>query len=225
MAFNLGPQSRWLEIVGVVGDIKHQGLETESNPEAYLPYTQPTFGWLAARMTVAVRTTDNIPAVASLLRSAVSEIDSRQPIGTVVGMDDAIADSLGSRRLTLLLLSTFAGVALLQTAAGLYGLMAYVVAQRTREIGVRMALGATRRTVIGMIARQAGIWTLAGMAIGLLGASALARYVSALLFGISAADPVIYAVVCAMLLLVAGAAVAIPGWHATRIEPLSALRD
>jgi putative ABC transport system permease protein len=143
----------------------------------------------------------------------------------MVRMDDTIAESIGSRRLTLLLLSGFAGVALLLTAAGLYGLMAYVVAQRTREIGVRMALGASRRTVLGLVVRQAGAWTLAGMALGLLGAAALARYVSTLLFGVSAGDPAIYASVCAVLALVALAAVSVPSWRATRIEPLAALRE
>jgi ABC-type antimicrobial peptide transport system permease subunit len=140
-------------------------------------------------------------------------------------MDHTIAESIGSRRLTLQLLSGFAVVALLLTAAGLYGLMAYVVAQRTREIGVRMALGASRRTVLGLIMRQAGAWTLVGMGLGLLAASALARYVSTLLFGVSASDPAIYAAVCLVLALVAFAAVSVPSWRATRIEPLAALRE
>jgi putative ABC transport system permease protein len=225
MAFNLGPDARWLEIVGVVGDIKHQGLETDANPEAYLPYRQPTFAWATKRMTIVLRVTDGAGAVASLLRSAVTQTDPLQPLGTVVRMDDTIAESIGSRRLTLLLLSGFAAVALLLTAAGLYGLMAYVVAQRTREIGVRMALGASRRTVLGLVVRQAGAWTVAGMALGLLGAAALARYVSTLLFGVSAGDPAIYASVCGVLALVALAAVSVPSWRATRIEPLRALRE
>jgi putative ABC transport system permease protein len=103
--------------------------------------------------------------------------------------------------------------------------MAYVVAQRTREIGVRMALGASRGTVLRLIMRQAGTWTLVGMGLGLLGASALARYVSALLFGVSASDPAIYGAVCVVLALVAFAAVSVPSWRATRIEPLAALRE
>jgi ABC-type antimicrobial peptide transport system permease subunit len=114
-------------------------------------------------MNIVVRVKDDVPAVASLLRSAVAQSDPQQPIGAVARMDDTIAQSIGPRRLTLLLLSGFAVVALLLTAAGLYGLMAYVVAQRTREIGVRMALGASRGTVLGLIMRQAGAWTLVGM--------------------------------------------------------------
>jgi putative ABC transport system permease protein len=225
MAFNLGPQARWLEIVGIVGDIKHQGLEADANPEAYLPYLQPTFGSMTRRMNIVVRVRDDVATVASLLRGTVAQSDPQQPIGAVTRMDDTIAESIGSRRLTLLLLSGFAVVALLLTAAGLYGLMAYVVAQRTREIGVRMALGASRGTVLRLIMRQAGMWTLVGMGLGLLGASALARYVSALLFGVSASDPAIYGAVCVVLALVAFAAVLVPSWRATRIEPLAALRE
>jgi putative ABC transport system permease protein len=225
MAFNLGPEARWLEIVGVVGDIKHQGLEADANPEAYLPFLQPTFSSYARRMSVVVRTTGDVPAIASLLRSAVAQTDPQQPVGAVARMEDTIAASIGSRRLTLLLLSAFAVMALLLTAAGLYGLMAYVVAQRTREIGVRMALGASRGTVLGLVMRQAGAWTLVGMGLGLLGAAALARSVSTLLFGVSASDPAIYAAVCLVLALVALAAVSVPSWRATRIEPLAALRE
>lgn len=118
---------------------------------------------MTRRMNIVVRVKDDVPAVASLLRSAVAQSDPQQPIGAVARMDDTIAQSIGPRRLTLLLLSGFAVVALLLTAAGLYGLMAYVVAQRTREIGVRMALGASRGTVLGLIMRQAGAWTLVGM--------------------------------------------------------------
>jgi predicted permease len=224
MAFNLGPAARWLDIVGVVGDVKHQGLEAEANPEAYLPYGQPTFGWLARRMDLVVRADAGVGAVAALLHSAVSQTDRQQPLGAIVRMDDTIAESVGSRRLTLLLLAGFAAMALLLTGAGLYGLMAFVVAQRTREIGVRMALGASRREVLALVLRQAAGWIAAGTALGLIGASGLARSVSALLFGVSAADPAVYAVVCVASTLVALAAVWAPSWRATRIEPLAALR-
>jgi len=159
------------------------------------------------------------------LRTAVASIDPQLPIGLVRPMDDLIGDSIAPRRLNFVLVSAFAFVALVLTAAGLYGVMAYVVAQRTREIGVRMALGATRKQVLAMMFRQAGTMTAIGIGLGVAGALLLTRSMRSLLFGVSAADPMVHLGVSALLAAVAIVAVAVPSSRATRIDPLLALRD
>jgi putative ABC transport system permease protein len=223
IGFNIGPEPRLREIVGIVGDIKHAGLDADSNPEAYLPHLQTNF-FSPASMNVVVRSASGAAIVAPLLRAAVAELDKDQPLGVIRSLDDLIAGSVAPRRLNLVLLVGFAAVALTLTAFGLYGVMAYLVAQRTREIGVRMALGATRSSVLQLVLRQAGVMALAGIAIGLVGALALTRFLATLLFGVSTTDPIVYAAVAALLSVVALLAVAIPSARATRVDPLSALR-
>ena len=225
---SLGAPVRWMEIVGIVGDIRHEGLDAEANPEAYMPYRQPfiSLGTALVRgMTIVVRTSSDVAAMAPLVRTAVAGVDDQQPMGLMRPMDALIAQSVAPRRLNLLLLSAFALAAVALTASGLYGVMAYLVSQRTREIGVRMALGASRASVLALILRQAGTMTLAGIGIGLLGAYALAQYLASLLFGVSASDPTVYAAVSVFLALVAFAAIVIPSSRATRVDPLAALRQ
>jgi putative ABC transport system permease protein len=217
-------EPRWMEIVGIVGDVKHAGLELDTDPEAYLPYRQPPFPGLAQRLTVVVRTNASLATMAPMLKNAVTELDRNQPIGTVSSMEDLIAASVAPRRLNLWLVVAFAIVALVLTAAGLYGVMSFLVAQRTREIGVRMALGATRSSVLHLVLRQAGVMAAAGIAIGLVGALALTRFLATLLFGVSTTDPIVYASVAVLLGIVALLAVAIPSARATRVDPLTALR-
>jgi putative ABC transport system permease protein len=176
-------------------------------------------------VTLALRSASDVAVNASVIRSAVSSIDPQLAIGTVRTMQGVIDDSVAPRRLNFVLVSTFAFVALALTCAGLYGVMSYTVAQRTKEIGVRMALGATRRQVLAMIFRQAGSMTIAGIGAGLAGALALSRSISSLLFAISADDPVILGTVSVLLAAVTLVAVAVPATRATRIDPLAALRD
>jgi putative ABC transport system permease protein len=222
---SFGAEPRWIEIVGIVGDVKHAGLELDTDPEAYLPYRQPPFPGMAQRLAVVVRTHAALATTAPMLRGAVSELDRNQPIGTVSAMEDLIAASVAPRRLNLWLVGAFAVVALVLTAAGLYGVMSYLVAQRTREIGVRMALGASRAGVLVLMLRQAGTMMVVGIGIGLVGALALTRSLASLLFGVSATDPFVYIGVSAVLALVAMAAVAVPSSRATRVDPLLALRE
>jgi putative ABC transport system permease protein len=219
------PKPRWLEIVGIVGDVKSKALDVDPEPEAYLSYWQKAVVESTRAMTVVVRTTAQVDAAAPLLRTAVAELDRDQPIGPVRPMDDLVAESLAPARLNLWLLVAFAVVALVLTAEGLYGVMAYLVTQRSHEIGIRMALGASRSAVLRMMLRDAGTMTLAGIAIGIGGALMLSRSLAALLFGVSATDPIVYAGVSALLALVALAAVLVPSSRATRVDPLSALRE
>jgi putative ABC transport system permease protein len=225
---SVGDPQRWREIVGVVGDVKHEGLDSETTPEVYMPYLQEFTALglgLVRGLSLVVRTSSDGAAAAPLIRSAVASVDDEQPVTLIRPMDDLIAQSVAPRRLNLLLLSVFAALAVVLTAAGLYGVMAYLVAQRTREIGVRMALGATPSSVLGLVLRQAGVMTVAGIVIGLAGAYLVARSLASLLFRVSAADPTVYAAVSALLALVAVLAVVIPCLRATRVDPLTALRE
>src|SRR5206468_1934342 len=187
-------------------------------------YLQREYAAHARGMTVVVRTRADAASIAPLLRAAVSELDKDQPVGAVRTMGDLIDDSVAPRRLNLLLLAAFAGIALVLTAEGLYGVMAYIVTQRTHEIGIRVALGASRENVLGLIFRQAGVLLAAGIALGLAGALALTRFLATLLFGVSPADPVVYLTVAALLAAVGCLAVAVPSLRASRVDPLDALR-
>jgi putative ABC transport system permease protein len=225
---SLGAEADWMEVVGVVGDVKHSGLDVEIEPEAYIPHRQnfTSLGnGFARAMSIVIRTTSDAVSTASALRAVVHGIDPLQPLGLVRSMDDMIAASVAPQRLNLVLVSAFAVVALVLTAAGLYGVMSYLVTQRTREIGVRMALGATRGQVVGLVIQQAGKMTLVGIVCGIAGALVVTRSMTSLLFGISAANPLVYAGVTVLLALVALAAVAVPSTRATRVDPLVALRD
>ena len=225
---SLGDPRRWREIVGIIGDIKHEGLDAEAEPEVYMPIQQEFIALgtaLVRGLSVVVRASGDVAAVAPVLRSAVAAVDEQQPVGTIQPMDDLIAQSVAPRRFNLLLLSVFAFVAVVLTAVGLYGVMAYLVAQRTREIGVRMALGATPSSVLGLVLRQVGSMTAAGILIGLAGAYLFARYLTSLLFQVSASDPGVYAAVSLLLGAVAFLAIVIPCSRATRVDPLTALRE
>ena len=226
---SLGTPAAWREIVGVVGDIKQLALDSDAEPEAFIPHRQKFTalgtGFERATTTLVVRSSADAVAVAPRVRAAVAEVDPQQPLGAIRSMDALIADSVAPRRLNFVLVSTFASLALVLSATGLYGVMAYLVAQRTREIGVRMALGATPQHVLRMVMRQAGAMTAAGIAAGIVGALLMTRSMTSMLFGISPADPRVYAGVSMLLALVALVASAIPSSRATRVDPITALRS
>src|SRR5262249_5766899 len=146
---------------------------------------------LPRSLSVVVRTSAELSVLAPMLRAAVAQVDDQQPLGQIRAMDDLIAQSVAPRRLNLLLIAGFAVVAVSLTAAGLYGVMAYVVVLRTREIGVRMALGATTAGVLALVLRQAGTIAAAGIVVGLAGSYAVGRFAASLLFGVSAFDPAV----------------------------------
>jgi predicted lysophospholipase L1 biosynthesis ABC-type transport system permease subunit len=211
--------------VGVVGDVKHRGLEAASNPEAYLSYLQTHFVDQARRMTLVLRGEGSAMAVAAAMRQAVSGVDPEQPIGPVRLMDDLIAESVAPRRLNLWLLGSFALLALVLTGEGLYGVMSYLVAQRAREIGVRVALGARPAHVVALIVRQMGGMALLGTALGILLALGLSGLLESLVFGIKPTEPTVYAATSAILLVVALGAVLLPVRRALRVDPATALRQ
>jgi predicted permease len=225
---SLGSPTRWMQIVGVAGSVHHDGLESEPVPEAYIPQLQG-FNALgdgfSRNMMVLMRTSADPSTAASFIKTAVKEIDPEQPVGSIQSMDAMIDESVAPRRLNLILMSAFALLAVTLTAAGLYGVMSFLVIQRTREIGVRVALGATRLQILGMIFKQAGVVTGAGLVIGFGGSLLLTKWMTSMLFGVSRTSPAIYAAVCLLLALVAVIAVAIPSRRATQVDPLAALRD
>jgi putative ABC transport system permease protein len=216
------------EIVGIVGDTRYEGLDAEAEPAAFVPQHQRFLNLgtgFERTMTLVVRTGGDAAGLAPIIRTSVAGVDAQLPIGLVRPMGVLIDESIAPRRLNFILVSAFACVALVLTAAGLYGVMSYLVAQRTREIGVRMALGASRTSVLALMLRQAGTMMILGLGIGLAGALALTRSLASLLFGVTASDPAVYAAVSLLLSAVALLAVAIPSSRATRVDPIAALRD
>ncbi|HYN85040.1 MAG TPA: ABC transporter permease [Pyrinomonadaceae bacterium] len=214
------PESPWRTVVGVVGDVRHYGLETAANMQFYVPYRQvPT-----QVMTFALRAKDNPAALASSAREAVWAVDKDQPVYNVATMEELVAKSVAQRRFTLLLLGLFACVAVFLASVGIYGVMSYTVAQRTHEIGVRMALGAQPRDVLRLVVGKGLALALAGVGVGLVGALLLTRAIASLLYGVSATDVTVFAGVPVLLALVALAATYVPARRATKVDPMVALR-
>ncbi len=212
-------------IIGVVGSVRQAGLDREPLPEIYFPHLMPgAEGWLGDA-TLVVRTSVPPESAASGVREAVKSVDPGLPLFQVMSMEDVISESLASRRLNLWLLAIFAGMALVLSAAGLYGVISYLVAQRTREIGVRIALGAQTRDVLRLIMGQGAGLTAAGIVLGLLGALAFTRVLESLLYGVSARDPLTFASIAALLALVALAATWLPARRAARVDPMVAIRN
>jgi predicted permease len=209
-----------LEIVGVVADVHERGLGSEAETELYLP----TNLFLPQRASLIVRTDGDPSRFVNAIRSQVLAIDPDQPVSGVKTMDEVFEASLGPRRLTLLLLGVFAGVAVLLALVGLCGVISYSVAQRTREVGIRRALGAQQSDILRLIVGQGLGLTLAGVAIGIGGAFALTRVMKGLLFGVTATDPATFVAATGLFLVVALAASYLPARRATRIDPMAALR-
>ncbi|MBV9146327.1 MAG: ABC transporter permease, partial [Acidobacteria bacterium] len=207
-------------VVGVVGDVRSTVLNQES-PALYYPT-----GWrVFPTMDVVVRTNGSPEALLPGIRQKVRELDSELALANIRSLDDWVSNSAAQPRLNSVLLGIFAAVALLIAAIGIYGVLAYSVSQRTREIGLRMALGATPGTVLKLIVGEGMLVVGAALIFGLLGAVALTRTVSTLLYGVTMRDPVTYAGVSLMLALVSLAACIIPARRAARVDPMLALRN
>ncbi|HWS88053.1 MAG TPA: ABC transporter permease [Pyrinomonadaceae bacterium] len=211
----------WCQVVGLVKDVRQVELATESRPQMYFNYEQA--GFFAPRYLV-VKTEGDPLALAPTVRKTVWEVDRDQPVSDVNTMEGVLSESLAWQRFSTLLLGVFAGVALLLAAVGIYGVMSYTVAQRTREIGIRMALGAQRWDVLKLAVGQGLRLVAIGVVIGLALALALARVMSSLLFGISATDPATLVTISLILVAVALLASYIPARRAAKVDPLIALR-
>jgi putative ABC transport system permease protein len=209
------------EIVGVVRDVRHEGLETEPQPEMYVPDRQRP----EREMNLVVRAAGDPTNLAAAVRNAVYAIDPDQPVANVKPMSSLLADSVAKPRFNYLLLTLFAAVALTLTVTGVYGVASYAVARRTREMGIRLALGAQGLDVLKLVIGEGMKPVIAGLGLGLAGSYALTRVMESLLFNVSATDPTIFAGVAAMLAIVAMLACYLPARRATKVDPAIALRS
>jgi putative ABC transport system permease protein len=208
------------EIVGVVHDVKLAGLDAPSEPAYYLPASQAPL----EDMMILVRTTTDPLTIVGAVRQAVWSIDPNQPLSNVNTLAKVVDDSIAQRRLNMLLMGLFGGLALLLSAVGIYGLLSHAVTQRTQEMGIRMALGAQVSDVLKLVLRQGMMLAIAGEVIGLVGAFALTRLMRGLLFGVTPNDAMTFVVVAGVLAVVALLACYIPARRATKVDPLIALR-
>jgi predicted permease len=209
------------EIVGVVGNVKRRSLTAEAEPIDYLPYAQA----IITSPNLAIRTAGDPASLIGPLRAVLADEDKDIPLYGVETLEDGASKAAAQPRFQTLLLACFAGMALLLSGIGLYAVLSYMVAQRASEIGVRMALGAQRADVLGMIVRRGLTMALAGIAIGLAAAMLLTRLMTGMLYGVEPFDPVTFAAVAAILLLVSLAASSAPAWRAARLDPMRTLRD
>ena len=216
----VGPDGGWLTIVGVVGDVRQSGLDSDVTPEICRSYLQSGFGIVS----VIVRTAQNPMGLAAAVRDQLMSADKDQPLYNLITMEQRLAGSVAPRRLNMLLLGTFAGLALVLAAVGIFGVMSYSVSQRTQEIGVRLALGAQRSDVLKLVVWQGMTLTLIGVAIGLVASFVLTRLLVSLLFGVNATDPTTFAIVSLLLGGVALVASYVPAHRATKVDPIEALR-
>jgi len=207
-------------IVGIVGDVDHQGLDAPPDIQVYTPQAQFTDSF----MQLVVRTKVDPASLTAAVRNEIRAVDADIPVYQIATMRQLVSSSVAQRRFTLVLIAAFAAIALLMSAIGIYGVMSYAVSQRTQEIGIRVALGAQTRDVLKLVLNRGMALAGAGVAVGLAGAFALTRLMEGMLFGIRATDPLTFAGVALLLILVALLACYIPARRATRVDPMVALR-
>ena len=219
---NVIDRGEWLTVVGVVADIRQMSLERDVQPMIYVPFQQDHSGFL--RFVAFVARTSTPGPVVEGIRAEIRRAAPDLPIQSTVTMDEAVAASVAQPRFRMVLLGLFAATATLIATCGLYGLMAYAVTQRRREIGVRMALGAERRDVLRLVLTRALRVVVAGLIVGLAGAAGVTRVLQRFLFGVTSTDPIVFTIVTLLLLAVGLMAAWLPARRATRIDPWAALR-
>ena len=218
-----GTPPPWLTVVGVVGDIHQGGLDTAPVPEFYTPFTQDYFPF-AVPGVLFVRTDGDPQSFIAAVRDEIGVVDKSLPVFAIQTMEDVLSNWLAPRRFNLLLMSVFAGVALVLAAVGIYGVVSYSVSQRTRELGVRVALGAQRRDLLALVIREGLVLAVTGVVMGLVVSFGLTRWLATLLFRISATDPFTMASVAVLFTLVALFACYLPARRAMKVDPMVALR-
>jgi predicted permease len=218
------PEEPWIDVVGVVADTRHHGLDRNEEPVVYAPYGQKDWSWLSWQ-TLVVRTAGDPMAMARAVERTVWSLDRQLPVQELSTLDEIYAESMARRRLNTMLLGAFALLALVLGAVGVYGVIGYTVAQRKREIGIRMALGARRTEVIASVVAGGARLALIGSALGLAGAWATTRLMRGMVFGVSAADPLTFAFVPVVMLVVVLVAAWLPARRAASVEPLIVLRE
>jgi putative ABC transport system permease protein len=220
MKFNRQPQSPWFTIIGIVRDVKNEGFDVEAKPQIYRSILQAS----GLSLTLVIRAAANPSSLAEAVRNEVRSVDPDMPVFGIRTMQEVMASTVVQRRFAMLLLGMFAFIALALSSVGIYGVISYSVGQRTHEIGVRMALGASSRDVLGLIMMQGMKLTLMGVAVGLAGAIAVTRFLAFLLFGITATDPITFAGITLLLSAVALVACYVPARRAMKVDPIIALR-
>jgi putative ABC transport system permease protein len=210
----------WRTVVGVVGDVKQYGLDKDEPMQIYLPQAQYPASWLS----LVARTTAEPSSLAGVVRTEIRKLDQDLALYNVATMEELLSDSIALRRFSMLLLAIFAAVAMTLAAVGIYGVISYTVTQRTHEIGIRMALGASRRAIFEMVVGRGMALAIAGVVVGLVAAWAVTGVLVSLLYGVSATDTTTFIVIPLALVGVALAACAIPARRATRVDPMDALR-
>jgi len=214
----------WTTIVGIVADVRQMGIDEPVKAEMYLPNRQITHNpWFIPR-DLAIRTTGDPMSLVGSVRQVIREVDPDQPVSNIATMADVLGEEASQRRMGMIMLVAFAGLALLLASLGIYGVLAYFVTQHTNEIGVRLALGATPRNILFLVLKKGMGLTLVGVVIGVVASFALTRLMSSLLFGVKASDPLTFVAVPLLLAAVALLACAIPARRATKVDPIVALR-
>ena len=210
-------------VVGVADDVMYGGLERAAVPLVYLPYAQSTD--TTTNMFLVVRTDGNPLALTGAIREQIGRVDADQPVANIQTMDTRVTASVAQRRMQMHVLGTFAAMAILLAAVGIYGVMSYSVTQRSREIGIRLALGASRLDVTGLVLRQGLTMVTAGIGLGLAGALLMTRVLRTLLFGVTPTDPFVFAAIVVLLSATACLAIYLPARRAARLDPLVTLRS
>lgn len=214
---------QWMTIVGVAGDVKHSGLNQPVDPAVYAPFSQNDEAW-RRWMTLVIRTRVPVGALVEDVKKQVWSLDSQIPVSSIQSMDDLLAVSVAQQRFNMLLLGIFAALAVALAGVGIYGMIAYRVSQRTREIGVYIALGAQHRDILRLVMKDGVKLALLGIVLGLAGAIALTRVMVSLLFEVKPTDPATLLGVASLLAAVALLACYIPARRALNIHPMTALR-
>jgi putative ABC transport system permease protein len=215
-----GPDSPWSTVVGVVGDVRYAGLDHDSDPQVYLPYS----GENASSASIVIRSDQDPRSLAAAIRAQFAAVDPALPIFDIKSMPQRVADSIESPRFNMTLLTIFASLALILATIGIFGVISYFVLQRTHEIGIRVALGATPSDILQLVLRQGAVMILVGLALGVAGSLALTRYLANLLYGVRPVDPLTIISAALLLTFVALAACYVPARRALRLDPMAALR-
>jgi putative ABC transport system permease protein len=218
--FMLSSPEEWWHVVGVIADVKFWGLNVPANPEMFMPETQ----YPSLARTFVVRTSGDPRLLAASVRDSVRQVDPALPVSELQPMTDVTANSVAAQRSGMLLLSVFGGLALVLSAAGIYGVMSHMVALRTSEIGIRMTLGAEPSTVMALILKEGLTQALIGLALGITAGVLVMRAFRSLLYGVQPADPVTVITVAALLFATAALACLVPARRAMRVDPVSAMR-
>ncbi len=223
-----GNPTDWREIVAVVGDVRNYGVDAAVKPEAYIPFLQngPEYlSGIASGMNLVVRTRNDPLSLAATLREQVQSLDKDQPVSEIRTMESHLAESIAQRRFNMLLLGAFAMLALVLAAVGIYGVIAYTVAQRAHEMGIRIALGARGADILKLVFANAMLTTVAGVVLGLGAPVGLTRLLRSLLYEVTPTDPLVFSTITALLLLVALVATYIPARRAMKVNPIALLRE